>query len=82
MKKYFVYIDDGRYVYKLAVPAKNEKAAADYVTGNGDIIAIKDVTKDYPISAEAVAVALQNANFSSKEIDFIVRCLTFNNIAE
>lgn len=82
MKKYFVYTDDGDSCYKLAVPAKNEKAAADYVAGNGAVIAIKDVTKEIPISVDKVIEALENANFGRVEIDFIIRCLTFNNIAD
>lgn len=48
MKKYMVYMDDGRDCFKAAIPAANEKAARKYVEGNGEVIAIKDVTKDFP----------------------------------
>lgn len=47
MKKYMVYMDDGRDCFKAAIPATNEKAARKYVEGNGEVIAIKDVTKDF-----------------------------------
>lgn len=82
MKKYMVYMDDGRDCFKAAIPAVNEKAARKYVEGNGEVIAIKDVTKDFPISLYKVAQALKNAQFGQIEIDLITRCLSFNDIAE
>lgn len=33
MKKYMVYMDDGRDCFKAAIPAANEKAARKYVEG-------------------------------------------------
>lgn len=75
MKKYMVYLDDGRDVFKCAVPAVDEEAAAQYVTGNGEVIAVKDVTGIFPISAEKVGQALKNAGFGSVEMDFITRAL-------
>lgn len=82
MKKYMVYMDDGRDCFKVAVPAKNEKEAHKYVEGNGEVISVKDITKDFPISLDKVAQALKNAQFGQIEIDLITRCLSFNDIAE
>lgn len=82
MKKYMVYLDDGRDCYKVAVPAANEKAARKYVEGNGEVIAVKDITEDYPISLDKVVQALRNAQFGQIEIDLITRCLSFNDIVE
>lgn len=82
MKKYMVYMDDGRDCFKVAVPATNEKEARKYVEGNGEVIAIKDITEDFPISLDKVAQALTNAQFGQVEIDLITRCLSFNCIAE
>ena len=82
MKKFMVYMDDGRDCFKLAIPAKSEKDARKYVEGNGEVIAVKDVTRDFPIRAEKVATALLNANFGQNEIDYITRCLQMCNIAE
>lgn len=82
MKKYMVYLDDGRDCYKVAVPAANEKAARKYVEGNGEVIAVKDITDDYPISLDKVVQALRNAQFGQTEIDLITRCLSFNDIYE
>jgi hypothetical protein len=82
MRKYFVYLDDGKSVFRVAVPAKNEKDARRYVDGNGEVVAINDVTKDYPISAQKVADALIFAGFGATERDFIVRALTISGIAD
>ncbi len=81
MKKYMVYLDDGRDCYKVAVPAANEKAARKYVEGNGEVIAVKDITEDFPISLDKVVSALKNASFGQIEIDLISRCLQMNDIA-
>lgn len=67
-----VYMDDGRDCFKVAV----------YVEGNGEVISVKDVTKDFPISLDKVAQALKNAGFGQIEIDLITRCLSFNDVAE
>lgn len=82
MRKYMVYMDDGTDCFKAAIPAVNEKAARKYVEGNGEVIAVKDITDDYPISLDKVVQALRNAQFGQTEIDLISRCLSFNNIAE
>ena len=82
MKRFMVYLDDGDNVYKLAIPAKDEKAAREYVQGNGEVIAVKEVEAKDLISAERVAQALENANFGKYEIDFITRALQEINICE
>ena len=82
MKKYMVYMDYGHNCFKIAVPAKDEKTARKYVEGNGEVIAVKDATNDFPISLDKVADALKNARFGQIEIDLITRCLSFNDIAE
>lgn len=82
MKKFLVYLDDGKDVFKCAIPAKDEKAAREYVQGNGEVIAVKEVTNDYSISVDKVAQALKNANFGQIEIDYITRALSEINICE
>ena len=82
MKKFMIYMDDGKNCFKIAVPAKNEKAAREYVKGNGEIIAVKDITEEFPISTEKVTSALSSAHFGEIEIDLIIRCLQMNNITE
>lgn len=77
-----VYLDDSKDCYKLAIPAKDEKTAREYVQGNGEVIAVKDVTSNYPISSDKVAQALKNANFGQFEVDYITRALQEINICD
>ena len=83
LKKYFVYLDDGSDdVLKVAIPAKNENDARDYCNGNGEVIAVREVSERYPIDADAVAKALINAGFGQTETDLITRTLQRTRIAE
>lgn len=82
MKKYLVYLDDSKDCFKVAVSAIDEKSARKYVEGNGEIIAVKDISDDYPIDLNKVVQALRSAQFGQIEIDLITRCLSFNDIAE
>lgn len=85
LKKYMVYMDDGSEnggCFKVAIPAKNEKEARKYVEGNGEVIAIKDVTEMYPIDADKVAKALANAKFGRTETMFMLRALQYAEIIE
>lgn len=81
-QKYFVYIDDGKDVYKIAVAAVSEDAAKAFCAGNGEVVAVRDVTDDYPISLDKVRQALNNAGFNKYKIDFICRALAEFEIAE
>lgn len=51
MKVYKVYMEDtvADKCFKVIVPAFSEEDAIEYVSGNGEIISIKE-TNDYPIS--------------------------------
>lgn len=81
-EKYFVYVDDGRDVYRIAVAAACEDSARAWCAGSGEVIAVKKVTQDYPISADKVADALRKASFGQPEIDWIVRLLREFEVAE
>lgn len=82
MKKYMVYMDDGQDCFKCAIPAKSEKEAREYVKGNGEVVAVKDVTDEWFISAEYVADALERSGFGRSEIDIITRTLQITRIAQ
>lgn len=82
MKKYMVYFEDAENVYRAAIPAKNENAAKEFVKGNGEIVKVKDITNDYPISSYKVENALRMAHFGQIEIDLILRTLIMTDIAE
>lgn len=79
---YFVYLDDGRNVFKIATPAENVADAKAFVSGNGEVVTVKDVTDDYPISIAKVYDALAAAHFGQYEMDFICRALERSKIAQ
>lgn len=64
------------FAYIITVPAKDEDAARSYVAGNGEIIAVKNVTEDYPIDVAKVGDALKVAGFGACEQDIVMRVLT------
>lgn len=74
-RKYFVYLDDGQNVYRLAIPAASEEAAAAACNGNGTVVAVMDVTDRFPIDEESVRTALQDFNMSEDARNFICRAL-------
>lgn len=82
LRKFMVYLEDRDNCYKVAVPAKNEKEAREYVAGNGEIIAVKDVTEEYPINLDKVSCSLRSSGFGDTEIDLIIRTLQSTGIAE
>jgi len=82
LRKFMVYLDADDICMKVAVPAKDEADAREYVHGNGDIVSVKDVSDEYRIRADKVSSALGKDGFNRKEIDFIIRTLTRTNIAD
>lgn len=82
MKKYMVYMDDGRDCFKVPVPAENEEEASRYVLGNGEVIAVKDITNEFPISSDKVRFALKKSGFGSVEVELIYRALISIGICE
>lgn len=82
LRKYIVYVDDGEDCFKIAVPAESKLKAEEYCKGNGDVIAVKDITDDCPIDIEKICLALRYAKFGEIEIQLIERTLTGTMIAE
>ena len=82
LRKYFVFVDDDDNAMKIAVPAQNEKEARDFVTGNGEIIAVKDVTESFEIPSTKVWEALEKGGFTDQQRDFLYRTLYRTGIIE
>lgn len=82
MRKYMVYVDDGEEVYKVAVPAETEDDARAYVAGNGEIIALRDVTDSMTISAYDVQRALAEYGVDKLARDMIYRALVHTGIID
>lgn len=80
-EKFFVYIDDGTSVFRVAIAAISEESAKAQCAGNGEIVAVRNVTEDYPISLDKVRSALKTAGFGEPEMDFICRSLAEFEIA-
>lgn len=79
-KKFFVYVDDGENVMKIAVPAKNAKDAANYVEGTGEVIKVKEMDADFYIDVYKIRAALNEHGFGSIEQDLICRALARTGI--
>ena len=76
MKKlYKVIFEDRDHVYREFIPADSEEAAEAYIAGNGDIVAIKDVTEDFPISLDFLSDTLSKAGYGRPEMDAIIRIM-------
>lgn len=76
MKKlYKVIFEDRDNVYREYIPADNKKAAEAYIAGNGDIVSVKDVTEDFPISLDHLSKTLSNAGYGRPEMDAIIRIM-------
>lgn len=78
MKKftvYNVYLDDGRDVYKIVVPAESEADAAKYCEGNGEVIAVKKNPDVQKINTSALADCLRTTGWNKAEVDVITRTL-------
>ena len=71
---YSVYLDDGKDVFRVTVPAASKKDAAEYVRGNGDVVAIKPADLQ-GIDLDALADTLKRAQWGQMEIDIITRAL-------
>lgn len=86
MKVYKVYCDcGGTDVFKEFIPAFNEESAAEYLKGNGEIVAVKEIEIP-PFNSEEIAKALseykEGSAFCQYDIDVIIRALYQIGIAE
>lgn len=73
MKAFFVYIEDGHDVFKVIVPAIDEEDARNYVSGNGEVILVKEA--HVQIDQYKLGEVLHNGGFSALEADLISRVL-------
>jgi len=69
-----VIMDAGDHVFKTSRIALDEKDFESVYGGNGEIVRIRDVTEDYPISEYALRRALEG-KFGEAETEAIVHLL-------
>lgn len=73
---YEVYIkDEKKGVFKGIVPAESEDEAIECVKGNDEVVAIKDVTYQFPIGLDHLTNVLLSARYGQAEIDLILKAL-------
>ena len=81
MKIYTVYLEDRDDCYKLTIPAFSKEQAIQYTAGNGEVIAIKENTKENDdltdIDCQHLASTLKANGWGQMEIDTITRALFF-----
>ena len=78
-KMYEIIIDDGARVYKHHGIYRDEKDARKTAEGNGyEVVRIKDVTEDTPLSGDMIFTALRNAGFGQIEANAIYSFVTKN----
>lgn len=80
-KVFNVYLDDGKDTFKVVVPAENVKQAKQYVSGNGEIVAIRE-DKDIYIDINELCNDLKDAGWGRNEIDVIQRTLAMVRLDE
>ena len=83
MNMFKVYVESGEDVFVEYIPAKSEKEVRKIVTEQYgcEVIKVKDVTEEMPISAAVIAEELSR-KYSKAKIDIITRALTQIGIAE
>lgn len=77
MKVFKVYMEDivSDECFKVIVPAFSEEDAIEYVSGNGEIISIKETT-DYSISESKLTDTLKSSGYGKAETMIITRALS------
>lgn len=74
-KVYEVYMDDGRDVFKVIIPAESKQAATKAVAGNGEVVKIKESTLVPNIDCNKLAETLRQNAWGDAEIQVITRVI-------
>lgn len=82
MKKFIVYMDDGKDCFKETVLARNEQEAMEHVRGNGEVISMKVAFESYTIDSAKVRKTLEKADFDEFDINTILIALENAEITE
>ena len=74
-KVYDVYMDDGRDVFKVVIPAESKQAAAKAVAGNGEVVKIRESSSVSFIDCNKLADTLRKNAWGDAEIQVITRVI-------
>lgn len=75
---YEIIVDDGQDVFKYYGIYKDEQDAESAATGNGEIIRIKEVTEQFPLSGDKIFTALKDAGYGQIEANAIYSFVASN----
>ena len=78
IRKYMVYVETRNDVFKIAIPAESKKDAVKFAEGNGEVVAVKDITDEVKIPICVVVDALESytlCKLDQTRIDLIMRTL-------
>lgn len=80
LKAWWVYMDDGRDAFKVAVPAATKKDAEAFVAGNGEVVTIREnlgsFDDGFVLSVDRLVDDMLKAGWGRAEVDLISRTLT------
>lgn len=74
-KVYDVYMDDGRDVFKVVIPAESKQAATKAVAGNGEVVKIRENAIVQNIDCNKLTDTLRKDGWGDTEIQVITRTL-------
>lgn len=74
-KVYDVYMDDGRDVFKVVIPAESKQAATKAVAGNGEVVKIRESSSVPFIDCNKLADTLRQNAWGDSEIQVVTRVI-------
>ena len=74
-KVYDVYMDDGRDVFKVVIPAESKQAATKAVAGNGEVVKIRESSSVPFIDCNKLTDTLRQNAWGDAEIQVITRVI-------
>ena len=75
MKLFKAYFDCGDDCFKVVRPAEDKKKFISQYGGNGEIIKLEEVTKEFPLSPDRLFDDLKRLNYGDAEAYAISECV-------
>ena len=75
MRIFTVYLEAGDNLFKVLIPAECEEEAMEQCIGNGEVIAVKDVTSNHRFDTVELWKTLEQAGYDKEKIQLLDRLL-------
>ena len=75
MKIFAVYLESKDDLFKTLIPAECEEEAMERCIGNGEVIAVKDVTSNHRFDTVELWKTLEQAGYDKEKIQLLDRLL-------